>query len=112
MQTVHAYTRLTHKYRDGYRHLDSEEFFATVRLTPAKQVVAPESYDDGGEFVQHLRVPAGVNITQLAAALANTMGGSNCRHEHDCCGCANSYISIQKVGKRRLVVRTSITYNY
>jgi hypothetical protein len=46
MQQVHAYARITHGYADGWRHLDQDEFVATVKLTPAKvaeaQKVPPE----------------------------------------------------------------------
>ena len=38
MEQRHLYERLTHKYVDEYRHLDREEFVATIKLTPAKCV--------------------------------------------------------------------------
>lgn len=112
MQTVHTYIRLTHKYRDGWSHLDNDEFVATVRLTPPKMVREGEGYDDGGKYVQYMRVPRNVNPGQLEQALRDTLGGSSCRHEHDCCGCATRYVRTKLVTPRKLKVTTSVTYNY
>jgi hypothetical protein len=112
MFKVHAYKRLTRKYRDGFRHLDKEEFLATVSVTPPKQLEEPKSYDDGGVIVQHARAPAGVDLKVLMQAIRDTMGGSGCQHEYDCCGCESRLVQVNHVGGRRLVVRTRITYNY
>lgn len=112
MQKVHAYQRLTHGYVDGWRHLDSDEFVATIKLTPAKLVIEGKDHDDGGVYVQYRRAPAGVSISTLKQALRDTMSGSNCRHEHDCCGCASRSVRIQHLGSRRLLVRTRVSFNY
>jgi len=112
MQAVHAYARITHGYADGWRHLDKDEFVGTVKMTPAVQTEAPKDYDDGGAYVQYARAPSGVNLDLLKQALRDTMGGSNCRHEHDCCGCASRYVSVKHVGSRRLVIRTRVSFNY
>jgi len=112
MYKVHAYQRTSHSYVDGWRHLDNDEFVATVKLTPAKQIADGKSFDEGGTWVQYARAPAGVSIPKLIQALRDTMGGSNCRHEHDCCGCASSSVRIQHLGSRRLMVRTQVSFNY
>ena len=112
MQTVHAYARITHGYADGWRHLDQDRFVGTVRMTPAVQCEEPDGHDDGGSYVQYARAPSGVSLDLLKQALRDTMGGSNCRHEHDCCGCASRYVSVKHVGSRRLVIRTRVSFNY
>ena len=112
MEQVHAYARLTHKYRDGWSHLDSDEFVATVRLTAPKMVEEGKGYDEGDTYVQYVRVPRSVNAKLLARALSDTMGGSNCRHEHDCCGCATRYVRVKAIAPRQLKVTTSVSYNY
>jgi hypothetical protein len=112
MQQVHLYERLTHKYADGYRYLDQDRFVATVKLTPPVMVREPDSYDDGGVFVQHLRTPAGAPLALIRQALRDTLGGSSCRHEYDCCGCASTRIFTKVLGPRHVLVRTSVSYNY
>ena len=114
MYTVHAYARTSHKYRDGWRHLDNEQFVASVKVTPARTTEESftKDYSDGPKLVQFARAPSGVNIEQLKQALRDTMGGSNCRHEHDCCGCATRRVNVSHIGSRRLMIRTEISYNY
>lgn len=112
MQEVHTYKRLTHSYRDGWSYMDNDEFLATVKLTPRKMVEEGAGYDEGDTYLQYVRVPRNVKAAELAQALRDTMGGSNCRHEYDCCGCATRYVSTKLVAPRKLQVRTSVTYNY
>ena len=90
----------------------ASQYLATVRLTPPKMVREPSDHDDGGKYVQYLRVPRNVNPGQLSQALRDTIGGSNCRHEHDCCGCATRYVRTKLVAPRKLKVTTSVSYNY
>ena len=112
MEKVHAYKRLTHGYADGWRHLDKDVYLGSVNMTPAVVTEEPGGYDEGGAYVQYARAPSKVDIKQLIQALRDTLGGSNCRHEHDCCGCAIRYVSIKHLGSRRLQIRTRVSYNY
>lgn len=112
MQLVNIYTRTTHQYADGWRHLDNDKFVAAVKVTPRKRVKEGNGYDEGGVYVQYARAPSGVNIDRLMWGLRETMGGSNCRHEHDCCGCATFHVGVKHVGSRRLVIHTRVSYNY
>jgi hypothetical protein len=112
MQAVNTYTRLTHGYRDGWGYLDADEYFATVKLTAPKVTVAAGGYDEGPTYVQYARAPTGVDMQQLKQALRDTMGGSNCRHDYDCCGCASRMVDVKHLGNRRILVRTSVSYNY
>jgi hypothetical protein len=112
MEKVYAFKRLTHGYADGWRYLDKDVYLGSVNMTPARQTEAPKDYDDGGAFVQYARAPSGVNMQQLIQALRDTLGGSNCRHEHDCCGCASRHVSVSHLGSRRLLIRTRVSFNY
>ena len=96
---------------DG-RRLYIDEDVATVRLTPSKKVADGNGYDEGGTYLQYMRVPRGVNKAELAQALRDTMGGSSCTHAHDCCGCASRFIMTKLIAPRTMQVRTKIFYNY
>jgi hypothetical protein len=115
MQEVHAYVRTTRNYRDGWGYLDSDRFVGTVKMTPLKitEVAGANSdYSEGPTYVRYARAPSGINLRDLAQGIRDTMGGSNCKHEHDCCGCATRHVSVSHLGSRRLVIRTRVTYNY
>lgn len=96
---------------DG-RRIYIEKDVAKVRLTAAKKVEDGNGYDEGGVYLQYMRVPRGVNKAELAQALRETMGGSDCRHAYDCCGCASRFIMTKLIGTRTMQVRTKIFYNY
>lgn len=115
METLHLYRRTSHKYRDGWQHLDSSEYVATARLTPAKMVEEPRDFDEGGTYIMHATIPttSRKHRESIIRALHDTLGGSECRHEYDCCGCASRYVKATPSGKRhRYVVKMSVTYNY
>ena len=96
---------------DG-RRLYIDKDVAKVSLTPRKKVADGNGYDDGGTYLQYTRVPRGVNKAELAQALRDTMGGSNCTHAYDCCGCVSRFIMTKLIAPRVMQVRTKITYNY
>ena len=112
MHTVHAYVNTTNHYADGWRYLDSDNFVATVRLTAPHMLKHGADRDEGDTYTQYVRVPRGVNAGMLGQALRHTLGGSNCKHEYDCCGCATHRVSVKLTAPRRLLVRTQISYNY
>jgi hypothetical protein len=112
MQTVYAYKRLTHNYAPGWRHLDKDVFVGAVKLTPPRLTELPNGYDDGGAYVQYGRAPADADMQDLIRGLQDSMGGTSCRHDYDCCGCALYYVSIKHMGSRRLQIRTRVGYNY
>ena len=112
METVNAYIP-TNSYTDyDGSYAEMEETVATVRLTKAKLVAESTAYDEGGTYVQYLRVPRNVNVNLLREALRHTMGGSSCTHAYDCCGCATRFITTKLIAPRKLQVRTRIYYNY
>lgn len=97
-------------YSGQREYVDSK--VATVRLTPTKKVKDSTGYDDGGAYVQYLRVPRGVNAQDLQQALRDTMGGSNCHHSYDCCGCSSRFVTTKMIAPRKMQVRTAVTFNY
>jgi hypothetical protein len=112
MHTVYAYANTTNRYAAGWRHLDEDKFVATVRLTQPHMIKRGMGYDEGDTYTQYVRVPRNVSTVELRRALRDTLGGSNCKHEHDCCGCATHRVSTKVVAPRRLLVRTQVSYNY
>lgn len=106
--TQHASSYTDYNGRKAYW----ENEVATVKLTPRKLLAAGESFDVGPTYVQFLRVPRGVNARVLAAGLKDTMGGGNCHHSYDCCGCARRAVSVTLIAPRRMMVHTRVTYNY
>lgn len=111
MDTINLYVRKTSKYADGWSHLDEQQYVGTVMVTPYKQVREGNDYDDGGTYIRHARLAARADWKLLTKALKDTMGGSNCRHEYDCCGCARHSVKVERHG-RTAVIFTSISYNY
>ena len=111
MQEVYLYARTSHRYVDGWRHLDSDKFVGSILVTPRKMVAAGEGFEEGGTYLQHARIPAGMPVRLFKQAVRDTLGGSNCKHEHDCCGCASYHVSVQNRG-RKAVIRTRVSYNF
>ncbi len=111
MQAVHLNVRTSNTYADGWRHLDSDEYVGTVKLTPRRLVAEGDGHDEGGTYLQHARIPAGMPVDLFKQAVRDTLSGSNCRHEYDCCGCASYHVSVQNRG-RQAVIRTRVSYNY
>lgn len=101
----------THGYAPGWRHLDRSRSLGEVALTPRKAVSAGNGYDEGPTYTQHVRLPRGMNSDLAVRGLVDTISGSRCRHEHDCCGCASTSVSVRSLSKRDLLVRSRISYN-
>lgn len=114
MQHVFAQRRLTHKYSPGWAYLDKHGPGTSLRLTPWRRTEPAQEYDDNGAFVAFTRIPAGLSRAQreeLKDALRDTLGGSSCQHEHDCCGCAIRTVYVTSKG-RRFRVEMRVYYNY
>lgn len=104
--------RKTFEYAAGWRSLDTEVPLGDIVLTPRRQTSSGDGDDDGPTYVQHATVPKGISSRDIRAAISNTLGGTNCRCSHDCCGCVIRYVSSRRIGSRRYLVRTAISYNY
>lgn len=78
--------RLTHKYRDGWSYEDQWEVIGTRGENFNSYIFndKEESFShmfDVAVFAEHGKE------SEIPQALRDTFSNSNCRHEHDCCGC-------------------------
>lgn len=113
MISVRIEKRVTNKYRDAWRHLDTWKELGYIVLTNQRVVEEGNNYDEGNTYVQFCRIPAGANVRELIQGIRETMGSrSRCRHEYDCCGCASYSVTVKRYGRRQLMVRTRVSYNY
>lgn len=112
MELEHFYRRVTHRYAAGWSHLDDYEPVVSLRITPFQLRRPGNGYDDEGTWTAYTRLPAGSNWREIARAIENTMAGSRCRHEYDCCGCYNRRVFTRLVAPRRLQIRVDVTRNY
>jgi len=106
---IHLYKQLTHKYRSGWRHLDEEEYVGTVKLLPFRKTA--DDGIDGNRSVTRVIAPSALRGIDLSGAINDTLSGSSCRHEHDCCGCASTYTDVRRVSKREYAVVVHTYYN-
>ena len=113
MFTTDLYVRLTHHFAPGWSDLDDDRHVGTARLTPWRLARPPQDYDDGGVYTSTatVRTQDRRAARAIERALADTLGGSRCRHEHDCCGCATTRAYARKISPREYSVYLSTYYN-
>ena len=104
--------RLTHRYRDGWSSEDNHRYLGEIRLTPRRLVREGEDMDSGPVYASTATVPKGLRPKEVVQALRDTLGGSRCRHEHDCCGCASVSVRARRVGRNRYSVVSTTNYNF
>lgn len=114
MFSTDLYVRLTHRFAPGWSSLDDDRHVGAARLTPWRLVRPGNGHDDGGVYTSTatVRTQDRRAARAVAQALADTLGGSSCRHEHDCCGCAYRFVKARRVGKHRYSMRMNVTFNY
>lgn len=117
MQTVHLRQRLTHKYVDSYRDMDTHVHLGTVVLGASRMVREPgEDHSDGGTYVRLATLPAGLSRSERAKwreVLAENLSKHGCAHEYDCCGCQSRTVRVHATNHaRRAIVVTNVGYNY
>ena len=69
-------------------------------------------FDDAGTFTTKVIGPRELRAVDLGRAIAATLGGSSCTHEHDCCGCPTTHASVKRTSAREYFVHLHITRNY
>lgn len=114
MELISVNKRTSHKYRDGWAHEDQWEHLGVLKVTPAKVTEEGNRYDEGDTYVRFARIQ---NISRkgfkmLKQGLQDTLSGSGCQHEYDCCGCASYRSIIRRVGPRLVLIHTRVSYNY
>jgi hypothetical protein len=123
-QFARCTTRITRGYRDGWSNLDTwgqPTFKVKVLAGNGKRY--REDRDGGYSYFNrvvamndsselHHKDFAKLTDAEIERAIYDTISGSSCRHEHDCCGCASSSITLTKVRKHEWKMETRISYNY
>lgn len=112
-QHFHAARRWTYHYRDGAAHLDQWGQYLPFKMLGAPRLTEEaQDYDEGDTLLYWVIGNKHADIEEQREALLDHFSGSNCRHEHDCCGCASRYASVRHVGRGRFTVRITVTFNY
>lgn len=111
-QLWNLYERVTHKYRGGWRDEDQHQYVGQVKMLGRKQIRAGNGFDVGGVYVWYAVALPRFKHRDLRQAIIDSVGGTHCKHEHDCCGCASRRVWVRRMDKRNYEVRVSVTYNY
>lgn len=111
MRKLFLYERKTFKYAGGHADMDEHNFVGKVALT--KPVITTK----GGSFYPTItksvcRVPANLDVHKVAQGLKDTIGGTDCKHTHDCCGCSYRMVFTRLIKPRQLSVVVVSTLNY
>ncbi len=115
MYDLHCYERKTHNFQDGWSSWDNWDYTTTVRITPMRLARTTNEFDEGGTYIQHVRLPATINRktrTQIIRSIEDTIGGTSCKHQYDCCGCAIRRATVRPISRRHLIVHTHVSFNY
>lgn len=113
MIKTELWLRKTFRYADGWaRSEDDYQLLGEVKLTPRKLVHEPVEFDGTAVYTQTATVPPGLTATDVRRALADTLGGSRCRHTHDCCGCISTSVRTRRLSNRKFGIVLSLTPNY
>jgi hypothetical protein len=106
---IELYQRLTHQYADGWRYMDDEQHIGTAKVLAAR--LTRDEGSDGSSHLTRVIAPAALRDVNLTRAIENTMSGSHCRHDHDCCGCPTTYATARRVSRREYAVTLRTTFN-
>ena len=107
--TIELYERLTHQYADGWRDLDDERYLGTVKMLSLR--LTRDDGIDGNTHLTRVIAPTDLSAVDLTHAIEDTLSGSRCRHEHDCCGCPSTYADARRISAREYAVKISTFYN-
>lgn len=79
--------RLTFAYRAAWVYLDQHAYYGDARVIDTPVI---DRHDDGA-FSKRMTIgfTAAEEVTSgmVCEALIDSLSGTNCTHEHDCCGC-------------------------
>jgi hypothetical protein len=112
MEKISIGLRQSFRYVGTYAHLDAWQDVGTAVLTPSKMVREAESFDEGGTYIRWATLPRGQDIEASISALEDTLTRHGCAHEWDCCGCASYGTMVIHRHGRRLVLKTTVSFNY
>jgi hypothetical protein len=109
------YERKTFKYRPGWAGLDRSEYVGTVKVLAPTKIEEPSEDDDiscGPVYRFRVVARSADKGKDFTAAIEDTLGGSSCQHEYDCCGCVSRFVRARRVSAREYAVIQSTSYNY
>jgi hypothetical protein len=112
MQKIIISERESYTYAAGWNHLDSWKELGTAKMLQARMTREPNGHDDGGAYLAKVIAPSNLKGRDLSQAIAQSIGGSSCKHEHDCCGCASTSARVKRTSAREYSVYLRVTYNY
>ena len=112
MTKLELHQRITHTYADGWADLDEWQHLGTAKMLRWNATAEPLGFDDAGTFTTKVIGPRQLRAVDLGRAIAATLGGSSCTHEHDCCGCPTTHASVKRTSAREYFVHLHITRNY
>jgi hypothetical protein len=91
--------RLTNKYNDG----------GEVSLHRCSKT---ERNEDGNYTMRFLVINDNHLAGDLSQAIRDTLSGSNCQHQFDCCGCASRSASVKRKNNNVYKVTVTVTHNF
>ena len=106
-QRIALYQRLTHKWADGWEHLDEHKLVGHAKLLAGRKTSQGNGFDDLGVVVHRAVVPKGMLKATAVRALYDTIHSATttaCQHEHDCCGCQFSTVNVRPIRGRTFSV--------
>lgn len=92
-----ASARRTYRYRDAWDHLDAWGDPMRFKVLGGRVTRQAEQYDEVDTVVYRVIGTKRGNQAEQAQALRDTMGGSRCRHDYDCCGCITTHASVRRL---------------
>lgn len=102
--------RNTYCYASGWDSLDEWEPIGEWRSLSYR--TSPPDDERGFYWTRRVQVRSADSHKRIVRALYHTLRGSNCRHEHDCCGCPFWVIhEVKQVAKREYIVKGALGYN-
>lgn len=106
--------RLTGRYAHGFSHLDRWARAGTAKVLPWRRVEEGNGHDDIGTYLVHavVKPAAGATRQDAARALRDSLDGTSCQHEFDCCGCRIQRARVLHVRGRKVVLRVAVSRNY
>ena len=104
--------RLTHRYVDTYSHLDAWRESGHAKVTPSRLVREPEDFSEGGTYIRWATLPRGPRADVSVRALVDSLSRHGCAHEWDCCGCPSWNTRVIHRHGRRVVLKTTVSFNY
>lgn len=112
MEKIEVSPCITNNYQSGWSNLEQWGDAIPVKLLKWKRCKSdPNDSYEGYTKKTRVIAPQGADDKLVARAISDTLSGSSCRHEHDCCGCKIYHAQVRKIRHRTWLVKLHISYN-